>query len=192
LCGAKGRDAEVNQIEDRTIGACLRPPRVAVAYRTRSDWIYSARQVVASLSRVWGGAGAVVMPVSDGGAAAQNLLPLLRAYDPDHVAMHAMTVADLAVEDPDIVDRLVKKFAYPGESRDETWTRVSKEPVGDGAWDALADQIDGWCSPFRGLRQEVRSFEQAEVSVLHREDQPGVDLSLLPAEPGEVVYTLDR
>jgi hypothetical protein len=179
-------------IEYQAIHACLRPPRVAVAYQRRSDWIYSARQALSSLNRVWGGMGAIVVRLNDNGAIAEELSPMLRAYDPDHVAVHALTVADLAVEQPGIADRLVDQYALSGEARDETWARISTEQlIPDGPWDALAAQVDGWCSPSKGLRQEARAFDQTEVGSLHRDDKPGLDLSLMPATPGEPVYTLD-
>jgi hypothetical protein len=183
---------KLEQIDFQVVHACLRPPRVAVAYQRRTDWIYSARQAMSSLSRIWGGVGAIVMPLNDDGAIAEELSPMLRAYDPDHVAVHALKMADLAIEQPAIVDRLVDQFALPGEARDETWARLSKEPLlHEETWDALAVQVDGWCSPFKGLRQEARAFDLTEVGSLHRDDQPGLDLSLVTATPGEVVYTLE-
>jgi hypothetical protein len=77
----------LEQIEYHTVQACLRSPRVAVAYQRRSDWVYSARQVISSLSRVWGGAGASVMPLNDHGVIAKQLLPMFPIYDPDHVGV---------------------------------------------------------------------------------------------------------
>jgi hypothetical protein len=43
------------QMEYRSIGARLRPPRFVVGYCPGDDWIFNARHVVASISRVWGG-----------------------------------------------------------------------------------------------------------------------------------------
>jgi len=106
--------------------------------------------------------------------------------------VHALTVADLAVEQPSIADRLVDQYALSGETREETWARISTEElIPDGPWDALAAQVDGWCSPAKGLQQEARAFAPAEVGSLHRDDAPGLDLSLLPATPGDPVYMLD-
>ncbi len=181
----------MEQVEYRPIVACLRPPRVAVAYQARSNWVHSARQAISSLCRVWGGAGATVLPLDDHGAIPQCLLPLLRTFDPDGVAVHARTVADLAVADPGVVDRLVEQFGFEGETRDATWARIASEPVQDEPWDVAAEQVDGWCSPFKGLRQEASAFERAEVDVLHRDGRPGGGLSLLPAATGEIVYTLN-
>jgi hypothetical protein len=181
----------VEHVEYRPIVGCLRPPRVAIAYQGRSNWVHSARQAIRSLCRVWGGAGATVLPLDDHDAIPQRLLPLLRSYDPDGVAVHARTVADLAVADPGIVDRLVEQYGFEGETRDATWTRLANEPVHDGPWHVAAEQVDGWCSPFKGLQQETRVFHRAQVNALHRDGQPGGGLSLLPAEPGEPIYTLN-
>jgi hypothetical protein len=185
----------VEQVEYRPIVGSLRPPRVAVAYQGRSNWVHFARQAIRSLCRVWGGAGATLLPLDDHGAIPQCLLPLLRTYDPDGVAVNAMTVADIAVADPGIVDRLVERFGFEGETRDATWARIASEPVQDGPWDVAAEQVDGWCSPFKGLRQEAGAFDGAEVGVLHRDGQPGAGLSLLLSlllsASGETIYTLD-
>jgi hypothetical protein len=181
----------VEQVEYRPVVGCLRPPRVAVAYHARSNWVHSARQAISSLSRVWGGAGDTLLPLDDQGAIPQCLLPLLRAYDPDGVAVHAMTVADLAVADPSVVDRLVERFGFEGETRDATWARIANQPIQDGPSEVAAEQIDGWCSPFKGLQQHASAFDPAEVNFLHQDGQPGGGLSLLPGVPGEVVYTLD-
>jgi hypothetical protein len=104
----------VEQVEYRPIVGSLRPLRVAVAYQGRSNWVHFARQAIRSLCRVWGGAGATLLPLDDHGAIPQCLLPLLRTYDPDGVAVNAMTVADIAVADPGIVDRLVERFGFEG------------------------------------------------------------------------------
>ena len=50
-------------VEYRWIRARLRPPRFVVGYRSRQDWTYRARRVVASVFRVWGGNGAVIAPI---------------------------------------------------------------------------------------------------------------------------------
>src|SRR6266702_2847024 len=80
LFDRKPRMTHLEQIDYHPIHACLRPPCVAVAYQRRVDWIYSARQAISSLSRIWGGMGAIALPLNDPGAIADELSPLLRAY----------------------------------------------------------------------------------------------------------------
>src|SRR5262245_53651211 len=94
------------QVRYEPVGPCLRAPRFVVGYRHRDDWIYTARRVVESLSRVWGGAGAVVVPVDEAGLAEADLLRLVRSYDPDVIAAHPPIVEDLAHDDPGVVERL--------------------------------------------------------------------------------------
>jgi hypothetical protein len=183
--------AQVEQVEYRPVVGCLRPPRVAVAYHAQSNWMHAARQAISSLCRIWGGAGATILPLDDRGAIPRCLLPLLRAYDPDVVAVHAMTVADLAVADPRVVDRLVERFGLEGETRDATWARIADEPIRDRPSELAAEQIDGWCSPFKGLQQDATAFNRTQLNFLHRDGQPGGGLSLLPGVQDEVIYTLN-
>jgi hypothetical protein len=180
----------VEQVEYRPVVGCLRPPRVAVAYHAQSDWMHSARQAISSLCRIWGGAGATILPIDDHGAIPRCLLPLLRAYDPDRVAVHAMTVGDLAVADPRVVDRLVERYGLEGETPDATWARIADEPIRDRPSELAAEQIDGWCSPFKGLQQDASAFNRTQFNFLHRDGQPGGGFSLLPGVQDEVVFTL--
>src|SRR6266545_6030925 len=142
----------LDQIRYQTISACLRPARIAVAYRQRSDWVSSARRVIGSLSRVWGGAGAIVAPLNGSRAIAEQLLPMVRAYDPDHVAIDALTLADVLAEQPGFDDHMLDEQGFPDETPEDT----------------LAAQVDSWCSPFKGLRQEARTFDEREVGILRR------------------------
>ena len=181
----------MDQLEYQPVVGCLRPPRVAVAYHAQSNWMHAARQAISSLCRIWGGAGATILPLEDHGAIPRCLLPLLRAYDPDGVAVHAMTVGDLAVADPRVIDRLVERFGLEGETRDATWARIADEPIRDRPSELAAEQIDGWCSPFKGLQQDATAFNRTQFNFLHRDGQPGGGLSLLPGVQDEVVYTLN-
>jgi hypothetical protein len=73
----------VDQVDYRPVNACLRPPRVAIIYRAGNHWIHHARQVITSMSRIWGGAGAVMLPMGADERLSPTLLGLLRVYDPD-------------------------------------------------------------------------------------------------------------
>src|SRR2546430_15549935 len=99
------------QMDYRVVGARLRPPRFVVAARPGPVWIYTARLVVASISRIWGANGAVLVPADDDGATFPALAAFMRPYDPDHIAGHVPTLADLAHADPTFVKRAVQEFA---------------------------------------------------------------------------------
>jgi hypothetical protein len=115
---------EVDHVEYRTISASLRAPRFAVAYRPGRDWVYTARRVMASVSRVWAGMGAAVLPVGADGDALPQTLGLLRTYDPDVVAEHVPVLADLAASDATVVERAVERFSVSSESRETAWERL--------------------------------------------------------------------
>src|SRR5713226_643716 len=105
----------VAQMEYRSIAASLRPPRFVVGYRPGQDWVYSARHVVASISRVWGGNGAVIAPVRESAVMNELLALFMRAYDPDHIAGHVQVLADLAHDAPEIYGRAAQKPTGQGE-----------------------------------------------------------------------------
>lgn len=42
----------MDDVRYEPVVACLRAPRFVVAYRPGSDWVYTARRVIQSLSRV--------------------------------------------------------------------------------------------------------------------------------------------
>src|SRR5215831_2965820 len=117
------------QMEYRSIGARLRPPRFVVGYHPSHDWIYTARQVVASISRVWGGNGAAIAPLGESGAMSQVLASIMRAYDPDYIAVHVPIIADLAHDDAEIVAKRVEGHVRRGEDRDEVWRELRTERV---------------------------------------------------------------
>jgi hypothetical protein len=182
----------LDQIRYQTISACLRPARIAVAYRQRADWVSSARRVIGSLSRVWGGAGDIVAPLNGSRAIAEQLLPMVRAYDPDHVAIDALTLADVLAEQPGFDDHMLDEQGFPDETPEDIRARLADQLVPEEEpGDTLAAQVDSWCSPFKGLRQEARTFDEREVGILRRKGGPGLDLSLLRVTADEVVYTLD-
>jgi hypothetical protein len=185
------RGAEVDRVEYRTIGACLRAPRFVVAYRPGRDWIYTARRVVASVSRVWGGAGAAVLPVDEAGEAPRPLLDLLRAYDPDMVAGHVPILADLAEADPGVIDKAVGRFANAGESPEEAWERLSAEPLQGDGWDKLAVQVDAWCSPSKGLDQDASSYAPREVRWFERHPETDREFAVMPWMGDDKTFLLD-
>src|SRR6476661_5622833 len=64
----------------------LRAPRVVYLVPTGQDWTFNARIALSEVTRLWGGAGFVVVPVSVG-EVHPALLVALRAYDPDQVVV---------------------------------------------------------------------------------------------------------
>ena len=89
----------MDEVRYESVGACLRAPRFVVAYRPGSDWVYTARRVIQSLSRVWAGAGAVIVPVERAASGNGYLLGLIRSYDPDIIAGHVPLVEDETHDD---------------------------------------------------------------------------------------------
>jgi hypothetical protein len=80
----------------------LRAPRVAYVVPCGQDWHFNTRVALHEVTRLWGGARFVVVPVR---SAAVNpaLLAAIRAYDPDHVVVPAAT-SPITVEQADRPD----------------------------------------------------------------------------------------
>ncbi|MDQ1045504.1 hypothetical protein [Streptomyces sp. V4I2] len=184
----------MKQLEYRPVGARLRAPRFALAYRPMADWVYMARCAVTQVSRVWGGSGAVILPVSgetEQATTHSGLLPSLRNYDPDHVAGLVPTLADAARMDPTVRDRMVAQYATPDESSDTTWNRLSSLSLQMPRWEGLAGQLDGWCSPFKGVRQNKQRFEAHNVRNLGQEHDSRGSLATVSVPPDDQMFTLD-
>ncbi|SHH33103.1 hypothetical protein [Streptomyces sp. 3214.6] len=184
----------MQQTQYQPVGIRLRAPRFALAYHTMSDWVHMARKAVAGVSRVWGGAGAVLLPVAEASGqvqAADALLPLLRLYDPDHVAGLLPTLADAAHMDPSVISRMVTRYALPDEAPDAAWRRLSSQSLPTPGWEGLASQVDAWCSPFKGVGQGQQRFTAQSVHHMVHAGTSRRSLATVPAQPGEPVVTLD-
>jgi hypothetical protein len=179
------------QMEYRSIGARLRPPRFVVGYRPGRDWIYDARQVVASISRVWGGSGAVIAPLGESGAMSEALASVTRAYDPDHIAVHVPILADLAHEDPEIVGKVVEGRARRGEDRDAVWRELRRQHVNIEGLDALAEQATAYFSPFKSPLPGVFRFSPGDIVWLHRYADSKRHLTTVKDAPGARTFVLD-
>ena len=114
--------------------ACLRAPRFVMAYRLGSDWVYRARRVIQSLSRVWAGAGAVILPAERAADGDPDLLGLIRSYDPDIIAGHVPLV-----EDETHLDRAAEQGDDGNGARDPTVLRhIITQAIDVGPWDDIA------------------------------------------------------
>ncbi|MEV0182898.1 hypothetical protein AB0I54_26885 [Streptomyces sp. NPDC050625] len=184
----------MKQLEYRPVGARLRAPRFVLAYRPMADWVYMARCAVMQLSRVWGGSGAVILPVSgetEQATTHSGLLPSLRNYDPDHVAGLVPSLEDAARMDPTVRGRMVAQYAIPDESGDTTWNRLSSLSLPMPRWEGLAGQLDSWCSPFKGVRQNKQRFEAHDVRNLGQEHDSRGSLATVSVPPDGRMLTLD-
>jgi hypothetical protein len=181
----------MDQVEYLPVTACLRPPRFAVAYQAGEQWVYHARQVLMSVSRIWAGAGAILIPVDDDGRPPSALLPLLRLYDPDLIAGHVPLVEDLETTNPEAATQLAQRYAEPGEEPEQVLARLANEPFGDRSWDELAAMVDAWCSPFKGVHQGERAYTAREVLWLDRHSTAERNLTLLPDSADDRVLTLN-
>jgi hypothetical protein len=181
----------VDEIRYETARACLRAPPFVLAYRPGPDWIYAARRGVQTLSRVCGGAGAVVLPADNGGEEVPDLLYLVRAYDPDVIAASVPLLEDLACFDSSVVEWAMRWQENTGVDDPDAWERISAQSADCGPWDDVARWADTWCSPLKGHQQDARSLAAHEIAPMARRAESYPDSAVIPHVPGERVLTVD-
>lgn len=183
----------MNQQSHPQIVARVRPPRFVVGYVPHQDWIYDARRALASICRIWGGNGAIPLPIHESGADS-ILQPFLRLYDPDHVAVHVPVLEDVAHHDPSVIDRIFERYRTNETTREDVWQRFSTYPLHD-AWHKLADlvaeQVDHCCSPFKEIGQDHRHFQSGAIKWIARNEITEGDLPSISDQPDEITYVLD-
>jgi hypothetical protein len=84
----------------RRLRLSVRPARVAVLVPGGQGWEPAVFRTLEVLSRTWGGAGNVLVPVASGGVT-EAFWRLLAAHDPDRLGYYQMTWRGRQLADPD-------------------------------------------------------------------------------------------
>jgi len=160
-----------------TVRTSMRPPRAVVLFRGDEHWRHWARRALAAAQETWAGGGHLIVPYSDTGVVAPVLLPVLTAFDPDHVRLFEPTARVWEAVDPGRVClNDAHGNALVGESlasvlASDTGDFRPHDPAGDSARDYLERHltpfVEHWAdgeTPF-GL---VRSIASGDVSGLTR------------------------
>lgn len=130
----------------------LRAPRIAIVVPKFDAWQYYACTVLERVSRIWGGAGFILVP-HKGGIVEPHLLRMVSAYDPDHVVTIDALRADLMELNPD---------HYP--TNNENGTRMTTSEV-RGLFpevhsplslldERASEQVAKACTPFRSFESD--------------------------------------
>jgi hypothetical protein len=129
------------------VSITLRAPRMAIVVPDIEPWHYFACLVLSQASKVWGGAGFILIPHTNG-IVKPHSLQMAIAFDPDHIVAATALRADLMEVNPD---------QYP--TVDATGNRITASEVRALALhfqsplsklDAKAcDQVAEACTPFR-------------------------------------------
>lgn len=111
----------------------------------------AARIALAQCTRVWGGAGFVLVPHREG-KVDRAILEAVAAYDPDYVATSARTVAERESADPGGL-AITGSSGEPliGEERAATLDRIGEQEVFDELAAIARDTIVAACSTHRML-----------------------------------------
>lgn len=128
--------------------ASLRAPRLAIVIPC-DDWVFFARRAIEFLSQTWGGAGGVVIPMSDSGEVDVALYRLLRRYDPDYIASLNLSLADVETLRPGWFPLREDGVAVPESDRwqfirraEERGPQYVSHTVEDAQMAAIADKLN--------------------------------------------------
>ncbi|QAY70394.1 hypothetical protein [Xylanimonas protaetiae] len=83
-----------------TVRTSMRPPRAVILFRGDEHWRRWATLALAAAQETWAGGGHLIVPYSDVGAIAPVLMPVLAAYDPDHVLLFEPTARQWETVEP--------------------------------------------------------------------------------------------
>lgn len=150
------------------IDLMLRAPRLAVVIEgSDKAWTPAARIALAQCTRVWGGAGFVLVPHHDG-KVDRTILEAVVAYDPDYVATSARTIAERETTAPGALELNDEKGApITGKERVELIARVGEQELFDELAAAARDTVVAACSTHR-MREEDEAGEPVWDEPLHQ------------------------
>lgn len=140
----------------------LRPPRVALLFADDERWRDWAMRALSVSSHYWGGGGFLLVPYARAtGKPPEVFAEIVKAYDPDHVAVVRVSAADfeswypgaIGIDGVDEVERLQLIADHTDELVD---------PLAETARQTVAS----WCSPLRSVWQEASERALEEVTEL--------------------------
>ncbi|WP_455362486.1 hypothetical protein [Streptomyces sp. SYSU K21746] len=133
----------------QNITATVRPPRCAIFINGKSEyWKTAVDGAIAKASETWGGRYFLIIP-TDGITIADKFWELLKAYNPDHLAVFDLTFSDLEVADP-------KQYKATKEQYKKSWDSNGN----------LADHFEEW---FSGSAAQSRVDQLTISDALDRE-----------------------
>jgi hypothetical protein len=121
----------------RRLHLSLRPARVAVLVQGSDDWMPLVLRIIEGFSRVWGGAGNILVPVLPGEVLPEYFWPVLARFDPDRLGYLQPTL--------------------------RAWQMA--DAVGFDAW--LADQARQWVARRGGTLDEARMLLTGDHHLMH-------------------------
>jgi hypothetical protein len=171
------------------LNASIRPPRVAVAYFAGDHWQFFATQALRAIAKIWGGAGAVLLPLNaDGELLNEDLLPFLRLYDPDYIARFGPTVGEFEQVVPDITETIARRHGMDLPLANPTLQMIRQEKMHVTISAGLMNQLDEWCAPFIHIPSNQQHLREHDIIELG--DSAPWGLSPLPIDRNETIYNL--
>ena len=181
--------------EHRETDICVRPPRVAVTYLEGGSWIGAARAALSALSSVWGGSGHILIPLASKRIIEEeDMLRLLKNYDPDVFMNHTPTVGEVSEIDPSAIEKVRSGLNLSNDEFAKLWPNIREQIAGNGErHQSLAGQLDEWCSPFSGISTDANTFDATHFgSIRTRGSGPSSSITYLAGDQLHPdVYALD-
>lgn len=137
-------DPNSGRIEHMALSLSLRAPRVAIVVPTTDNWHFVASTAIHRATRVWGGAGFILIPHNKG-KVDDIMARIAAAYDPDHVvSIHDVSFADL-------VEAGACEWPFEGGDPEPSSLREKGDPTGAlSPFDQEArEQVSAACTPYR-------------------------------------------
>lgn len=157
-----------SSLDYAAVNLMLRAPRVAVIIDGSDEaWVSAARVALAQCSKVWGGAGFVLVPQQEG-IVHPTVLAAVTAYDPDYVAVSARTLAEHELGTPGGFEIMgADDQVLQGDERAEAIARSGdRDYVTDDAHVAR-ETVLAACSPHR-MREDLEDGEVFWDDPLHQ------------------------
>lgn len=151
----------------------MRPARVAVLFDGGDDWQYWARLAIYAASRVWGGAGFILIPHRDG-EVASSLLQAASAYDPDHVVLLRITVRHFELARPGVQPLRLNGQLATGAAREELVKQAGAAVIDDASGEKARRAVAEVCSPYG---HQFESAEWTDELTALNADRVGGDLT---------------
>ena len=151
------------------VSITLRAPRIAIVVPNIDPWHYYACLVLGQAAKVWGGAGFILIPHTNG-IVQPHALQLAIAFDPDHVVTATALRADLMEVNPDKYPAVDGEGARMTPSQFRTHASDFQSSLSNLDRQAC-EQVAEACTPFRTFDSDDQVGTPVRYSLSQLEEE---------------------